>query len=256
MAKISTTDETNKYFKLINGYIDDYIHDWKISPSALKKYFSNKAKYESFIKKYSLEDIENIKIIFDDVIDDRQHIENDGVMKFESFINEDMGSISIKRSGHTHERILADLYHTSLGHISKTSETDHKYSVSDFGEVTDVIIYSTEDINEFKTSIMPIFIKNINESQIDIHKLNVGLSSGKEVKTGISLSVSDIVDNEKLKSFINLKLDKRKILEIIHSFINDYDILKMNKNYIYKKEVNGHHIWELKEKPTLKKVKN
>jgi len=255
MRKISNTEENNQYYKMVNEYIDDYITNHKINPANLRKYFKNSSKLETFLKRYKLDDVEGIKRVVEDVIDDWHHIQSDGVMKFEKFtlMNEDLGNIKIKSSDMGYEKVLADLYHTSVGHVDKDDETEHKYNVKDFGKEINVIIYSKEDVEDFKKSLLPILFKSANSSSVDLHKVNVGLKSGKEIRTAISFNVGDIVDDNKLQHYIDTTLDEKKLLEILYSFINDYAILKTGNHYVYKQEYKGYHIWVLNPKSTISK---
>ena len=161
-----------------------------------------------------------------------------------------MGNILIEESGISHERILADLYSTSVGHVTAVSRKDHKYSVNDFGKKIDVVVYSKEDVSRFTNSLLPILIKDTKSQTIDIHKLDIGLKSGKEVKCGISFQLDKVASDEILKSYLSKVLTEDKLLEIIRSFINDYEILKSHKGYVYKQDYKGYHIWELISNPT------
>lgn len=248
--KLQTSEEVTKYYDIVNGYIDEYINEWKILPSNLKKYFTSN-KIDDFLKKNNLTEIENIKKIVEDVIDDRYAMEEDGVLKFNEFVSE---SIFINNSDVSHERVLADLYNVSMDHISTIDSKQHKYKVSDFGSIIDVIIYNEDDIVQFKESIIPILIKNLNSKSIDIHKVDVGLNSGKEVKFGISVYISDLLlEDKKLYEYFNSILTVEKIVQIITSYVNDYPILKSGKVYNFIKKYKNTYIWELKDKPLVLK---
>ena len=245
MKKISNREDGNQYYEMVNKCIDEYI-DHKIKPSNLRNYFRNTSKLESFIKKYKLDEIDGIKKVISDVIEDRYAAEKDGIMKFENFIlNEDLGKVDIKESGVSYEKILADLYHTSVGHVSIVDEKEHKYTINDFGVEKNVIIYSRGDIEDFKKSVIPILLDKSKKEVIDLYKVDLGLSSGKEIKFGISISIEEILSEDKLNRVILNKLDEKKLDEIITNFINDYDILKSKKIYKYFKEFKDSHIWEL-----------
>ena len=63
----------------------------------------------------------------------------------------------IRESNVNHERVLNDLYHTeSVGHIDLVSSEDHRYLVNDMGKKVDVIIYSKNDVDDFRDSLLPI----------------------------------------------------------------------------------------------------
>ena len=113
------------------------------------------------------------------------------------------------------------------------------------GKKVDVIIYSKNDVDDFRDSLLPILTKDSMSQSIDIHKANVGLKSGKEIKCGISFKLDNITSEETIERYLLKILTENKILQIINSFINDYNILKSNRQYKYKEEYKGYHIWEM-----------
>lgn len=254
MRKIANTEENNKYYQMVNEFVDEYINKWKINPSNLRKYFGNPERVNSFLKRYQIDDIEGIKKVFRDVLEDRESMEKDGVLKFESFINEDLGNIKLDKSDISYEKVLADLYHTSVGHVDIVSSEEHKYKINDFGSEVDIVIYSEKDIEDFKNSSMPFILEQIKDKTIDLYKVDLGLSSGKEIKCGLMFNLSDVVNEDSLKEYVSNKLTKEKLLEMITHFINDYPILKERKEFKYKSEYKGYHIWELQEKPGVIKI--
>ena len=246
MKKISNREEGNQYYNLVNKYVDEYVIDHKIRPSNLKKYFSNNLKLETFLKKYQLDDVDGIKRVVHDVVEDRYAAEKDGIIKFEKFIlNEDLGNINIKESDVNYEKILADAYHSSVGHITPLDENEHKYQIKDFGEEKNVIIYTKGDVDDFKKSIIPILINRCKNEVVNLKKVDVGLESSKQIKLGISLPLKDIISDEKLSNFISNSLDRRKILGMISSLINNTDVTNSGSRYKYVKNFKGNNIWEL-----------
>ena len=243
-----TAEERNKHYEFINNHIDEYVTKHKVNPSNARKYFKNKTNRSKFLEKYKLSEIVGIKRILDDVLDDWHFIQKDSVMKFEGFISESMGNISIDKAGMEYERVLADLYDTSVGHVNITNEDEHKYNVVDFGKKVDVIIYSKKDLIDFKRSIIPTIIKDSKEFDIDIHKIDVGLKSGKEIKTALSFSLDKVVSDDKLTQLISSSLNESKVLSIVLDFINDYDILRSGKIYDFKERYRGYYIWHLVDK--------
>jgi hypothetical protein len=84
MKKISNSEEAHGYYKIVNDLIDEYIVKWGIKPSSLSRYLKN-SKLDQLLKINGLSDIEGIDRVLKDVIEDRSHMERDGIMKFESF---------------------------------------------------------------------------------------------------------------------------------------------------------------------------
>jgi hypothetical protein len=250
MKKILNTEQNNEYYKLINGYVEDYISNHKISPRNLRNYFMNNEKLNSFLKRYKLDDVDGIKRVFRDVIDDWHSIEADAVMTFEKFqkMNEDNGSINIQEANMEYEKVLADLYHTSVGHVNEIDSKEHTYTVKDFGKEIDVVIYSNDDIESFKKDIMPILINKTKSEDVDLLKIDVGLRSRNPIQSNITFKVEEILDEEKLEKKLSDVLSNGKILKIMDSFINNKEEILFNsteKKWIYKQEYRGFHIWEL-----------
>src|SRR5690554_6926335 len=83
---INTREDANKYYKIINELVDDYIIKWKIRPSRLKKYLSPGSKrFDRFLKRNKLDEIKGSSVILKDIIEDRYNMEKDGVLTFESY---------------------------------------------------------------------------------------------------------------------------------------------------------------------------
>lgn len=86
MENIYSSEELTKYYNQINNIIDEYIEEWKIRPTRLKKYLKpNTKRFKSFLKQNNLEDIQNIDKIINDVLEDRVGLEKDRLLSFENF---------------------------------------------------------------------------------------------------------------------------------------------------------------------------
>jgi len=244
---MSNREDINKYYDLVNKYIDEYIVNHKITPSNLKKYFGKSAKVDLFLKKYKLEDVDGIKKIVSDVLEDRHASEKDGIMKFEKFIlKENFGDIVIEESDIEYEKVLADVYHTSVGHVNVIDEKKHTYGVNDFGQEKSVAIYSNKDMEDLKSSLIPILIKSFESQSISLDRVNIGLETGEKVRTNISLGLGDVISKEKLSENISSKLNQVELIYVITTLLNDKGVVVTNRRYRYYKEQNGYHIWELK----------
>ena len=84
-SKISIIDLLKKY-KLINKKIA-VEHNGVIIPkiSYKKRYLKNNDKLKRFLERKGLNDIKNINRVIDDILEDREGMEKDGVMTFENF---------------------------------------------------------------------------------------------------------------------------------------------------------------------------
>ena len=163
--RINNSEEANQYYKIVNDLVDQYIKKWKIKPSSLSQYLKpGTPKFESFILKNGLSDVEGIKRIVQDVIEDRRHMELDGIMTFECFINESIFELS--KPTIEHEKVLADLFNTSVGHIELVEADKHIYEINDFGEKQKCVILSKSELKELKDKLVKSSLEKIKEKKV------------------------------------------------------------------------------------------
>jgi hypothetical protein len=164
---INTREDANRYYQVINGLVDDYIDKWKIRPSSLKRYLQpGSERFNKFLERNKLKDVKGAEVILKDIIEDRNHMEKDGVLTFENFkfFESDEFKVSnlkeclykgIEKSDLKMEKIIADIFDTDLGSIDIVDADKHIFNVNDWnGKDTNVIIYSKEDLELIKTNII------------------------------------------------------------------------------------------------------
>lgn len=222
MKKISNSEEANHYYKLINDSIDEYINTWKIKPSNLSKYLKT-SKFEKFLDKRGLSDVEGINRILTDVIEDRSHMESDGIMKFESFLKESKENIFSNLSpSFKHEKALADFYNTSLGHIKLINGDEHTYLINDFGKHIYAIVCS-----EYEFGL--IGIKFENESFDKICKKYIN-----DDDLIFDVNIKDIIDENKYRDLYKSKVSESDIIEQIED----------KSGYKFKSKYKDYFIWD------------
>lgn len=237
MKKLSTTEEVNLLYDAINKHIDEYINEWNIDPLNLHKYMLKGNRIENFLKKHKLDEIQNSKVVLLDVIEDRSHMINDNIIKFENF-NKIKENLSIGPSTINHEKVLADMYKTSIGHIETINSTDHEYEVRDFGKNIDVIIYSLEDMNSFKKSLFSLIKSSIKSSKITIKNLKI---KGSDVDVNFTLDANkqDLFNEKALNASIEESLNDKYVLSFVNNYISFND-----RKFNYKGKFKSHYIWE------------
>ena len=247
--KISNSELADKYYSIVNSKIELYVKDHKIDPVKLKNYFRNEKKMDSFLKSNNLDNVIGIKRVFNDVIDDYYSSHKDQILKFESFkTNEDMGFFKVDNSNIEHEKVLADYYNTSVGYVEVINKEDHSYKVTDLGEIKYAIIYSHDELHQFKDRLIPNLIRNSKDENLELISINSGLKSEKSLKCNIQISLSEILSEDLLKNKLNSILTVGKIIQILTNLSNDYDILKNGKKYVFIEEYKKYYIWELRSK--------
>jgi len=239
--KIKTKQEANLYYGQVNKAVDTYIGDWGIRPSKLSRYMTASRK-ESFLRGCGLDDVEGIDRVLDDVLEDREAMESDRVMSFESFrMNESTES--------GHERAAAEFFRTSLDQVVRAADGGNNYEVEDMGESKGISVHSTQDVDNFRGKLIKTLIKLANEEEIDIHRADLGLPSKRQVKTKIKVCLGHVLDQSRLKEVLEESLTERKTLEILGDYLNDFEVTKARKQYAYKgkKKIDGeaYHIWQI-----------
>ncbi len=226
--------DISEYYKMINELIDKYIGDHKITPSKLKKYLKEGTKrYENFIKRNKLSNIPNIKTILNDVISDRNNMEKDGVLTFESFIisenKETDKKISLKdilykgieRSDIKTEKAIADYFDTNLGDIDVINSEKHLFSVDNWKDSNiKVIVFTKEDISIIKENFKEYFYNKLLNNKINIHD-------------NFDVDLTGLVDNEKFDKKIEPKLDKDGIISLITESLENFKYLGSSGNYLF-----------------------
>ena len=240
--KITNTEEANLYYKTVNELVDKYIKEHKIKPSELNKYFSKNMK--SFLENSGLDGIENINRIIKDVLDHRTNMELDGVLTFESFkiLNESI--ISIGNSSINHEKILADFYKTSIGHIDLLDDGMHIYRVNDFNEKVISIIFSDQELD--------IIYNNIENKILDENKkrvISISDIDGIDIDNSIRIWLGDIISDDKFRQSFKKKVSKDDVLLIIKKIVQSNQEMPFTfatNRLKYKGNYSGYNIWEIR----------
>jgi hypothetical protein len=236
MKKISNREEANKYYKLVNNAINDFMGETKARPSEVHKYLTKNGV--KFLKRLELSDVEGIDSVLNDVLLHRRHMEDDKVITFESFSKLNESSINVGSPTVEHEKILADVFNTSLGHIDVLDPQLHLFKISDFGKDVYAIIF--------------------NESEIGKVKEDLKVKIGSELSSKV-MQVNDVegITIDPVKFWLSDILDESKVLEVINSKISSDMVFNFIKSSLFKstsldfdlgrfdnfKEYSGYFIW-------------
>jgi len=158
---------------------------------------------------------------------------NKGVMKFEKFRileSNDNGGIrniiysNIGDTNIQYDKILADFYHTSLGHIEEISKDLHSYKVTGISSDDNVIIFSDDDLKIITNNLIEYCHNKAMEETLLIDNISV------------EIFVKDVMDHDKFKTHLASKFDTNHVISIM-SEILDFD------NYTYEDNHKGFYIW-------------
>jgi hypothetical protein len=241
---IKTKEEANQYYDIVNKKVDQYISDWKVRPSKLQKYLSSKAKLNSFLKNSEIDDVEGIETVVNDVLDDRFAMEADKVLTFESF------NLKQDDLSEGHERAAAEHCRTSLGHVRPKKGYDRIFVVEDMGEKRHLCVLSQSDLDQLRKHVLERAATQLIEEEVDLHTTDIGLDSGKKIRTRLIIPLSRLTDKEALQKVLDENVTKDKMLLIATDYVNDYPITKAGMTFRHagSKKIDGRafEIWESK----------
>jgi len=237
---ISSREDANKYYQVVNKLVDDYMDKWKIKPTNLKRYLKTGSdKFEKFIERNGLKDINGIKQVINDVIDDRVHMESDGVLTFESFKvfeSDDFKITSLlqclyKGIGRTDikaEKFLADHFDANLSQIDIIDSDKHLFKVTNWGnDDLLTIVYNKDEMDIIKGNIKEYLTNELLKEKVNL--------------IGITIPLEDIIDESKAENYIESFLSPERISDLINNSLENnftkFDFEKTDDFYLwFKKE--------------------
>jgi len=224
---IQNTEDANKYYQLVNQYIDEYVDKWKIKPTNLKNYLlGNKSRLVNFLERKGLKDIGNINRVVLDVVEDRVAMYSDGVMTFENFkfFESDEFKIidmrqclykGIDKATIDHEKILADYWDASLSQIDIVSAEKHIFKVDkglSSGDGMNVVIYNESELTTIKENIKDYVLNQTFNKTV---KLDLGKSD-----LDLNVNIKDFMNEDKFKNKIDEILTPENVKSIISSILD------------------------------------
>jgi hypothetical protein len=232
---INTREDANKYYQMINDLVDEYTEKNKIRPSNLKRYLQpGSERFNRFLERNKLKDIKGASIILKDIIEDRESMEKDGVITFESFKmfeSEEFKIHSMKqclykgieKATQQMEKVLADHFDTNLGDIDIVDADKHIFKISDWNNHdVQVVIYSKEEMDVILTNIVEHLYGELSKKKI-------------ELSQHISIELSDLIKED---AFTN-KIENILTGDLAKKLISDC----LDNGFNFKDEFKGHFIW-------------
>ena len=231
---INSREDVNKYYQILNELVDEYTEKNKIRPSNLKRYLQpGSERFNRFLEKNKMKDIKRADVILKDILDDREAMEKDGVITFESFKIFESSEFKIhsmkeclykgiEKSTQKMEKVLADYFDTNLGHIDSVDSDKHIFKISDWEKQDcNVIIYSKEEVDVIKYNMFDHLYDEISKSKF-------------EIVTDISIELSRLIDKDIFESKLSNIFTEEKLIKTITDCLGDYK---------FEKESNDYFIW-------------
>jgi len=165
-------------------------------------------------------------------------MEDDKIITFESFSKLNESSINVGSPSVEHEKILADVFNTSLGHIDVLDPQLHLFKISDFGKDVYAIIFNESEINKIKESLKIGIKSEVSSKMVQITDVD-GVSIDP-----IKFWLSDILDDSKVVEVINSKISSKMVFDFVKSSLFDTPSLNFDLGRFDNfKEYSGYFIW-------------
>jgi len=218
---ITNSEEANKYYQVINQFIDEYTERHKIKPTSLGKYLKNNDKLAKFMERKGLKDVKNVDRVIKDVIDDRISMEKDLVRTFESFkfFESDEYKVlnlrqclykGIDKSNIQHEKLLADHFDVSLSHIDIINSDKHIFKIESLKGDLECVIYTQNELGIIRENMKEYCLDQVFNKTVKLEGIGIELN----------VNVKDFIDKEKFTNHIDIVLDMNKVVEIIRIILS------------------------------------
>ena len=217
---INNREDANKYYQMINDLVDEYTEKNKIRPSNLKRYLQpGSERFNRFLERNKLKDVKGASVILKDIIEDRESMERDGVITFESFKmfeSEEFKIHSMKqclykgieKATQQMEKVLADHFDTNLGDIDIIDADKHIFKINDWNNYdAEVVIYSKEELEVIEGNMIDHLYTELSKSKISL-------------TDSISIELSDLVKKEAFESKMLDFFTKDFLIKTISDLLN------------------------------------
>jgi hypothetical protein len=220
MCMIKNSEDANRYYNLVNQYIDEYLDTWKIKPTNLKNYLlGNKSKMLGFLERKGLKEVASIDIVIKDVIEDRVAMFKDTIMTFENykvFESEDHKILESKhclwkglaKSDMEHEKILADAFDVSLSQVDCVDSSKHIFEIDDVNQRLICVIFTEPELLIIKENIKEYTYNQMCEQVTKVSGLDV------------DFKLAHFIDIEKFNSYCENVVSNLLIEEFICNTLN------------------------------------
>ena len=234
---INNREDANRYYQMINGMVDDYIDKWKIKPSSLKRYLKpGSQRFYKFLERNKLRDIQGADRVLMDIIDDRYHMEKDGVITFEAFKffeSEEFKIHSLKqclykgieKSTNQMEKIIADYFDTNLGDIDVVDSNKHTFKINHWeNDELGVTIYSKEEFDVIVENIIDHLYQELSKQKVKLTE-------------SISIDLSELIKKDAFEEKMKSTFTDEFSIKIITDCLGG--------EWEYKGEVDDYFLWIL-----------
>jgi len=239
MIKLKNREDANKYYKIVNEIIDKFIDNTNARPKEVYVYINKNMR--KFLDNNKLSEVVGIERVVSDVIEHRKSLQDDNILTFEGFssVLEDISDL--KSNNVRKEKILADFFHISSGHIDTINQDLNIYQVKDFDESYFVTCLSENDLNQIRTKL-----KNLLTNKIISQKIQFDPLVENFIGENSNLNLNKFIDDTKLSVFLDESINSESCIKYFEFFLNNSDIVELgNIDLKFITDSNGYKIWKI-----------
>lgn len=239
MKEIKSREDANKYYKKVNEIIDGFINKTNARPLEVYRYISRHMK--QFLENNDLQDVVGINRIVMDVLDHRKSLQMDKIITFENF-NQIFEDISDLRTNDVNkEKILADFFHVSTGHINVINQDLNFYNVKDYDKSFIVTILSNQDFKILSNGLKKLLSKRIYNEDLNFNNF-----SNQFLNEIPNLKLGDLIDESKLDTFLEINIDSESCLKYYQYYLSTSGIIDLDvEEFEFIGDSNGYKIWKI-----------
>lgn len=239
MIEIKSREDANKYYKLVNKLVDEFVDKTKARPIEAYNYI--KRNKNKFLERNELSEINGIEKILMDIIQHRKSLQMDKIITFENYnsIFENIGDLKSKNI--YKEKVLADFFHISSGHVDAINQDLNIYKIKDFDNEFMVCILSDYDVSILKNNLKKLLTKRISDQNFNIDEM-----TGEFLQNDSQIKFSDLVDDTKLSNLLDNLIDLDSCLKYFQYYLLNNATLNLEVNSLEPLgNDNGYKIWKL-----------
>lgn len=239
MIKLQNREDVNKYYKIVNEIIDKFIDNTNARPKEVYVYINKNMR--KFLDNNKLSEVVGIERVVSDVIEHRKSLQDDNILTFENFTSVLEDISDLKSNNVRKEKILADFFHISSGHIDTVNQDLNIYKVKDFDESYMVTCLSENDLNQIRTKL-----KNLLTSKITSQKIQFDPIVENFIGENSDLNFNKFIDDTKLSVFLDQSINSETCIKYFEFFLNNSNIIDLgNVDLEFIANSNGYKIWKI-----------
>jgi hypothetical protein len=238
---LTPKEARNSLFAQVNKIVDEYFDESGTTPERLNWWINeNIDKFIDVVSEFYANKDE-IRGIVRDVVSHRYNAYRDSISHIKKFdeLNESFFfNLELNKPNINYEKVLADQFSTSLGHISVVDEKMHLYEINDFGKLFKAIVLSEDDWKKIRVNMVDSVVKQLKSSNLSVTGID-----GFVLDEPVIISVRSVVDDSNLHSEVSSRFLGGKIQTVFLGLLRK---LYPREEFNFIGSSNGFFVWQSK----------